>query len=178
MIDTVDLKTVLFRPREILDALAAAGADFVVIGGVASALHGSPQGTADLDAVARRSSSNRACLARALAALEARPIVSLDLVGGTATVVDQAVDAQLLNDLDPARLLTDKGILDVMWRDETVGDFEAWDANAVDIDIGGTRLRVASVEDLIRSKERAGRDKDRAGLPFLREILKRRDAGA
>lgn len=175
MIEKVDLKAVPFRPREILAELSDSGAAFVVIGGVAAALHGSPLGTADLDTIAQREQANRAALARALVRLEARPVVSLDLVGGTAMIVNQDVDAKLLGDLDPARLLTAKGIVDIMWHDETVGDFSAWNAAAIDVDVDGVRLRVASIEDLVRSKERAGRDKDLRGLPFLRAILQRRD---
>ena len=173
MIETVDLRDFPFRPREMLDILAQHGAVFIVIGGVAATLHGSPLGTADLDTVAHRTKENRDALARALSDLRARPIVSVDLAAGRATVVNQPVDAQLLDDLDPARLLTDKGMLDVMWRDDTVGDHEAWSRSAVDVEVDGNVLSVAALADLIASKEAAGRNKDRAGLPFLREILRR-----
>jgi len=41
-----------FDPRELLDALAGHGVEFLVVGGVAARLHGSPTLTQDLDIVA------------------------------------------------------------------------------------------------------------------------------
>ena len=42
---------------------------------------------------------------------------------------------------------------------------------AVTITIHGTEVVVASLADVVRSKEAAGRDKDRAALPMLRRLL-------
>ena len=39
----------------------------------------------------------------------------------------------------------------------------------------GITLRIASLEDIVRSKQAADRDKDRLVLPTLREILANRD---
>jgi hypothetical protein len=43
--------------------------------------------------------------------------------------------------------------------------------DAARVDIAGMTLLVASLADVIRSKEAAGRDKDRAALPLLRKLL-------
>ncbi len=43
--------------------------------------------------------------------------------------------------------------------------------DAVRLDIAGTSLLVASLADVIRSKQAAGREKDRAALPLLRKLL-------
>jgi predicted nucleotidyltransferase len=49
-------------------------------------------------------------------------------------------------------------------------DFEAIVARAVRFDIAGTEVLVASLDDVIRSKETAGRRKDEATLPVLRAL--------
>ncbi len=43
------------------------------------------------------------------------------------------------------------------------------------IEAFGVSIRLASLEDIIRSKEAAGREKDKRVLPTLREILANRD---
>ncbi len=43
-------------------------------------------------------------------------------------------------------------------------------ANAVPFDVGGFVVQVAALSDIIRSKETADRDKDRAALPTLRAL--------
>lgn len=45
--------------------------------------------------------------------------------------------------------------------------------DAVEIDLRGTRVLLASLADIVRSKDAAGRDKDRRALPVLRELLAR-----
>jgi hypothetical protein len=44
-------------------------------------------------------------------------------------------------------------------------------SRSIKMTIGRQTLRVASLEDVIRSKEAAGRDKDLAVLPILRQTL-------
>ena len=46
--------------------------------------------------------------------------------------------------------------------------------DAGEVTFRGLRILVASLADVVRSKEAAGRDKDRRALPVLREILARR----
>jgi len=57
------------RFADLLKALAHAGVDFVVVGGVAAAAHGSPRATLDIDVVYSRADSNLDCLVTALAPL-------------------------------------------------------------------------------------------------------------
>lgn len=173
LLETVDLQAVSFDPARILTVLGRSGAEIVVIGGVAATLHGSPVATADADAVAARTESNLQRLGDSLRQLEAAVLVSISVDDRTATVVRQEIDAATLENLSPARLLTRHGVVDVMWQDATVGDYDDWRADAVQVSIAGTTIQVASLESLIRSKERADRDKDRAALPFLRALLRR-----
>lgn len=46
--------------------------------------------------------------------------------------------------------------------------------DAVVVDLDGTSVAVASLDDVIRSKEAADRSKDRLVLPALRELRRRR----
>ncbi len=48
---------------------------------------------------------------------------------------------------------------------------------AEEFEIGGHLVRVATLEDVIRSKEAAGRPKDRMALPALRLLLEKRRLG-
>ena len=46
------------------------------------------------------------------------------------------------------------------------------------VDAGGVTVTVAGLDDIIRSKEWANRDKDRAALPELRELAKKKSPEA
>ena len=61
-----------FDPRSICRALNDAGVRYVIVGGFATVIHGSPLPTADVDVVPRRDADNFQRLARALTALGAR----------------------------------------------------------------------------------------------------------
>jgi hypothetical protein len=44
-------------------------------------------------------------------------------------------------------------------------------ARAADLELGRVRLRVAALEDIVKSKRAANRAKDRAVLPILEKTL-------
>ena len=48
--------------------------------------------------------------------------------------------------------------------------------HALEIEIRETRVVIASLADVIRSKEAAGREKDRLQLPTLRRLLERSES--
>jgi hypothetical protein len=58
--------------------------------------------------------------------------------------------------------------------DELPGDlsFESLRSRAIAIPLAGHTAHVASLEDIIASKEAAGRPKDQAQLPILRDTLR------
>ena len=58
------------RFAELLQTLATAGVDFILVGGVAAAAHGSPRATQDIDIVYGRKRDNLERLVKALAPLE------------------------------------------------------------------------------------------------------------
>ena len=155
--------------RRLLTALTGHGVEFIVIGGVAGTLHGSPLVTYDLDVVHRRSPEN---VARLLAALEElgayyRHQGGRRLVPGPTHL--ESPGHQLLR--------TDAGRLDLLGEvggkryDDLLGDSEP-------IGIEDMTVHVVRLETLIGLKELAGRDKDRWALSTLRALLRERGGEA
>jgi hypothetical protein len=72
-------------------------------------------------------------------------------------------------------LTTDFGDLDISLRPSGTDGFADLTRSAVTVRAFGVAIRIAALEDIIRSKQVADRDKDRLTLPTLREILANRD---
>ena len=165
----VDAAALAFDPDALMRALVGHGVDFVVIGGIAALLHGDIAGTGDLDAAVAEDGDNLSRLVVALEALHARLLV--DAGGGQLATIDQPVDLAWFGRLASVRLLTDHGILDVVMAADGVGRFSDWARNATSAQLDGYVVSVATLADVIRSKEAAGRPKDHAALPRLRILL-------
>jgi hypothetical protein len=73
--------------------------------------------------------------------------------------------------------VTKHGSLDVTYRPEGTEGYEDLNRSVVVIELLGVEVRVASLADVIRSKEAAGRDKDIAVLPDLINYLRGWDEG-
>jgi hypothetical protein len=67
-------------------------------------------------------------------------------------------------------LVTDHGRLDIVFEPAGTTGYEDLARDAVRLTILGVDVDVASLADVIRSKEAAGREKDRLVLPILRRI--------
>ncbi len=146
-----------FRPERILAVLAAHGVEYVMIGGLAAAIHGSDLVTTDLDITP---------LSDALRALNARNRSS-DVPSG----LPFPHDGRSLAAVGTWNLVTDDGDLDLAFVPAGTTGFDDLARDAVAIDILGTPTVVASLSDIIRSKEAAGRAKDRIAVPVLRRLL-------
>ena len=70
-------------------------------------------------------------------------------------------------------LTTKHGDLDITFVPSGTTGFADLTRDAETIVLRGTEVRLASLADIVRSKEAAGRDKDRRALPVLRELLAR-----
>jgi len=153
-----------FDPGRLLEHLAAYHVAFVVVGQGGAVLLGAPTTTMDLDIVPKRAISNAERLADALAALHARHVI-------TNRPADQwpAVEERDFLGWQPLSLMTDLGPLDVVPHPRAVGGYEDLLPNAKQVDIGGVVIAVASLDDIITSKEALGRPKDLAALPALYE---------
>lgn len=139
---------------------------YVLIGGLAAVLQGSPLATFDADICPARDAENLRRLASALEELDAR-IRTPDTPEGVRFARDQTFLAgvQILN------LVTRFGDLDLSFRPSGTDGFEDLAAGSIEVQIKGASVRVASLQDVIRSKEAADRPKDRRVLPVLRDLL-------
>lgn len=162
-----------FRPERILEVLAAHRVDYVMIGGLAAAVHGSDLVTGDLDITPATGNANLTRLSHALDDLDAR-IRTDDVPDG----LPFAHDAESLARGAVWNLVTDAGDLDLAMRPSGTQGYDDLRRDAIAIEILGVPTRVAALADIIRSKEAAGREKDRAALPMLRRLqveIERRD---
>lgn len=151
-----------FDPAEIIATLDRHGVRHVIIGGVAARLHGSPTLTEDVDVTPERSEENLARLAAALEELGAR-LAAPDAPDGLRIPLDSETFSSPV-----MSFVTSAGVIDVVLEVLGVGGHARLDRDAVPYEVHGIRIRVASLDDIIRSKEAASRPKDRAHLETLR----------
>ena len=154
------------RPEAMLAVLREHGVRFVLVGGFAAVIHGSPYVTFDVDVAPERSQANLERLSAALDAMNARVWTETEPDG-----VPFRHDASSLGGVNVWNLVTDHGRLDITFVPSGTGGYEDLSRDAVHLSILGVEVDVSSLADVIRSKEAAGREKDRLVLPVLRRIL-------
>ena len=153
--------------HRLLQRLADAQLDFVVIGGYAGVIHGSSLVTNDLDVCAVLSPENIAKLRAALADLH--PVHRM--THKKLSFIDvPAAGTPLVN----LYLETDGGIIDVLSNVLGVGDYSRLRASATELLLFGRRCAVISLPDLIAAKEACGREKDLLAAKELRAIAAKR----
>jgi hypothetical protein len=157
-----------FQPQEILATLDRCGVRYVLIGGLAAVLHGSAQVTTDVDVVPEEAARNLERLSVALKELDARIRVA-----GEPDGVPFDHSAESLARVRVWNLQTSKGDLDITFEPSGTRGYEDLRRDVVHMKVRGLDVPVASLADVIRSKEAAGRARDRAVLPGLRELLAR-----
>ncbi len=144
----------------------------VVIGGFAIELHEvAVPPTRDVDITPSGTRENLRRLAVALKELDARfrvpggPPEGVDVPGG--------ITPEWLGSTVTLTLVTDGGPLDVSLIPDGTEGYEDLVAHHVELQFQERTVRVASLEDVIRSKEAVGREKDIRVLPALRAHLRR-----
>jgi hypothetical protein len=157
-----------FDPEAMLRVLTDHQVRYILIGGLAATLHGSPLRTGDADICPARDDDNLARLASALGQLGAR-IRTADAPAG----LPFACDATFFRNVELVNLTTSVGDLDVCFIPAGTRGYDELHSRVVDYDLGGLVVPVAALADVIRSKEAASRDKDKAALPTLRALLDR-----
>ena len=158
-----------FRPEAILEVLNRHGVAFVLIGGVAAIFHGARQVTTDVDITPAEDLANLERLSDALTELGARIRTESEPDG-----VPFAHDAESLRGIGMLNLRTAFGDMDISLKPSGTEGFADIKREAAPGVILGVEVQIASLADVIRSKEAAGRAKDLAVLPELREILEAR----
>ncbi len=148
--------------------LGAGDIRFVLIGGFAGTVLGSPRTTVDLDIVYARDDDNLGRLAIALQPLEPR------LRGappGLPFVLDAATLARGLN----FTLTTRLGDLDLLGEVAGGGGYEDLLQHTRRIRVFDTEVAVVTLPQLIRLKRAAGRPKDLMALAELEALLEEQD---
>lgn len=136
--------------------LAKRRLDAVLIGNAAAALQGSPVTTMDLDFMFRKTAGNLRKLRQ----------------------IADDLDAVVMHPFYPAselyRVTRDRDGLQLDFMAKVVGirSFESLLNRSSAVRFGRDELRVAVLEDVIRSKKAANRPRDRAVLPVLRKTLR------
>ncbi len=144
--------------EEILGALHDCALEAIVVGSVAALLQGAPLATEDIDLLVRDTPRNREKLRR-----------FEELLGHRAVQISPLSST--------LRIPTPGAHVDVHF-DEISGGlrFEALRSRSVEVALGELVAVVAALEDVIASKQAAGRPKDVAQLPILRDTLRVRRA--
>ena len=155
-----------FDPVAICRILSERGVKFVVLGGFAAVVHGSPVPTEDIDVIPSREIENLEKLAGALQEMNAA-IRTSD--GPVDTRIDAGFIANMPNMLN---LVTDYGDVDLVFNPAgQLSNFEQWSQRAERAQLEpGLVVAVAALDDIIASKSAANRLKDQRALPYLESL--------
>lgn len=162
---------------EIIAALDRHNVEYLLVGGVATFAHGATRPTYDFDCLPRDTHENLDRLAAALRELGAR-LRADGLDDDVAKGLALPIDGRWLASMAILTLRTDYGDLDVLndllAADGTRQRYDDLDQRAEERRVDGITVRVASLDDIIASKEWADRPKDRDALPELYQLAQRR----
>ena len=139
----------------LVEALVTTKLEALIVGATAAVLQGAPVMTRDIDLLVRDTPLNRKKLeafARSLGAARPAPVSELT---STVAILGSELPIDVLFDRMSGRL-----------------SFASVRSRAVSLPVGKHVARLACLEDIIRSKEAAGRKKDALHLPVLRETLR------
>ena len=159
----------VFDPERVIKALARRRVRYVLIGAVAARLQGFPRLTADIDITPAQDGENLRRLASALRDLKAK-VYTESVPEGLAfdCTAESLGRAKLWN------LVTSAGRLDVAFVPSGTKGYEDLANSAITFGAFGVELSVASLADILRSKEAADRPQDRQDVVVLREMLARK----
>jgi predicted nucleotidyltransferase len=149
---------------EILRRLVDAGAEFVLVGGLALGAHGVVRGTKDVDVVVAQEDENLKRIAEVAVAAGGRVQRGEALLGSAFSI------AAAIASGDQVAIETDLGRLDIVQGLEGVPNYDELRSRATEAEVFGVSVAVCSVEDLRTMKEAAGRSRDIADLEDLDAI--------
>ena len=149
--------------EKLLRTLAEAGVEFIVVGGVAGAIHGAARLTLDVDVVYARSRENVGRLVAALAPL--RPYLR-----GAPPGLPFRWDVETVRRGLNFTLTTDAGDLDLLGEIVGGGGYADLLPHTVVVQVFGTACRCLGLERLIHVKRAAGRPKDLEAIAELEAI--------
>lgn len=144
---------------ELALALQTVGLEAIVVGNMASILNGAPVLTQDVDLLVRDTPLNRKKLKRLAAALGGTGPLPISDLTNTARIYGADIPVDIIYDRLSGNL-----------------NFASIKSRARLEPVGAATLLVAGLADVIKSKAAAGRRKDKATLPILRDTLRTRQA--
>jgi predicted nucleotidyltransferase len=151
--------------ERLLRTLSSNGVEFVIIGGAATMMHGSPNLTNKLELVYGRSTDNIRRLAAAIAPLKP---YERGAPPGLPFRFDEPTIRAGLN----FTLVTEAGPLDLLGEIAGVGKYDALSGHTIDVTLYGTTDRCIDLDTLIKAKRAAGRPKDLEVIAELEAIRK------
>jgi hypothetical protein len=162
-------------PQRLISALVGHNVHFIVIGAIAAIAQGGPFITQDLDVTPSREPANLERLAAALNVLGARLRIPNDPSG-----LEFPIEPRFLGSVDSWTLHTPSGDIDLLFVPSGTTGYDDLKRSAVPAELWGHEVLLASIPDILRMKEAAGRPKDLAQIPALRqtlEMLRERERG-
>lgn len=152
-------------PERLIGALTRHQVRFVLIGALAARLYGFPRLTADADITPSSETDNLEHLAAALRELHAK-------------VYTEGIPEGLVFDCSAAtlaratiwNLVTAAGRLDIAFTPSGTAGYDDLAKGAEKFEAFGMTFHVASLDDIIRSKEAANRPKDRDDVILLKAL--------
>jgi hypothetical protein len=148
-----------FDPLGAFECLITHDVEFVLIGGIAARLWGSPTVTGDLDICHSKTPQNIVQLVGALQTMGAR-------MRG-AEGVDFPLTPEFLSSSDNFTFTTTYGALDCLAHPAGVEGFGELAKHAKPMDLGSIEILVASLQDIMVMKKASGRRKDLIELEVL-----------
>ena len=161
----------LFEP--VFVALNAAGARYVVVGGLATVLHGYARLTADIDMIVDLDPPELKKTLAAMASLGLRPRAPVDPLG----FADEEVRRSWIEEKgmtvfsfwDPKVPMREVDL----FVEHPIPFSELWERSDL-VELDQTTVRIASILDLIALKRLAGRPEDLQDIEALEEIARQR----
>ncbi len=162
----------VLRPGALLEVLVRHELRFVILGGVAERMLGSPRSTDDFDICAAATRANLERLADVLNEIDARfRVTGLELEGFP---LPEPWNSRSFGSHTSLALITRHGFFDVWFRPHGTGGYDDLIVKAIDMEVAGTTVKVAHLEDILRNKQAIGGPKYLSHLPLLRELAGRR----
>lgn len=146
---------------ELLRRLAEAGAEFVVVGGLAVNAWGVVRGTKDVDIVVGPEVENLKRVA-AVAVAAGGHVQKGEALLGTPISIASAIE-----DGEQVPIETDLGRLDIVQGLDGIPNYEELRSRASTAEILGVTVAVCSIADLMAMKRAAGRTRDLADVEDL-----------
>ncbi|MCB9895251.1 MAG: hypothetical protein H6839_12435 [Planctomycetes bacterium] len=156
--------------RGLLETLAKSQVEFIIVGGIAAAFHGSARSTNDVDVVYRRTPENMRRVASALEPIHPR-------LRGAPKEIPFLFDAKTIQRGLNFTLSTDLGDIDLLGQVTGGGSYDDLLSHSTVTEVLGISCRCVDIETLIALKRAAGRRKDFEAIAEL-ELIRDRKPGA